>query len=428
MSPVLFNIFINDLIKEIIDLKQGVKIGAKDISILAYADDIVLITPEPENLQNMLNSFNNWCKKFSLHINVEKSQILHFRNKKSARTDFQFNIGNLLLEKVYKYKYLGVVLGEHLSYSNIADILCNSATRALGALNSKTRNCKDCSFATYSHLFSSGISQILYYTSSVWGYKQGAKCQSVENKALRYFLGLNKFSPNAMLQGDTGWIPSHITIKTNMIKLWNRICSLDNCRLPKVILNWEVKNGMNNWSHEIHEILDTCNIEQEIENLENIDEHNILNKLLEQEQINWTDEIQSKPKLRTYAKFKDKIHPEKYVKNCHGKHKRSLIAQFRAAVFPLQIEVGRFRNIPCEKRLCTLCPLQEIEDEYHVICQCPIYSKAREILFNTIQNNDKSFETKAPVDKFNDIMKNYQKELGNFLQCFSETRCSLMYN
>ena len=44
-----------------------------------------------------------------------------------------------------------------------------------------------------------------------------------------------------MLHGDTGWIPSHITMKTNMIKLWNRICRLDNCRLPKVILNWEVK-------------------------------------------------------------------------------------------------------------------------------------------------------------------------------------------
>ena len=278
MSPVLFNIFINDLIKEINQLNQEVKIGAKDISILAYADDIVLTAAEPENLQNMLDSFNNWCKKFSLHINVEKLQILHFRNKKSARTGFQFNIENLLLEKVYKYKYLGVVLDENLSYSNIADILCNSATRALGALNSKTRNCKDCSFATYSHLFSSGISQILYYASSIWGYKQGAKCQAVKNKALRYFFGLNKFSQNATLHGDTGWIPSHITIKTNMIKLWNRICRLDNCRLLKVILNWEVKNGMNNWSHELHEILATCNIEQEIKNLENIDEHNILNK------------------------------------------------------------------------------------------------------------------------------------------------------
>ena len=39
--------------------------------------------------------------------------------------------------------YLGVVLDENLSYNNIADILCNSATRALVALNSKTRNCKD---------------------------------------------------------------------------------------------------------------------------------------------------------------------------------------------------------------------------------------------------------------------------------------------
>ena len=91
---------------------------------------------------------------------------------------------------------------------------------------------------------------------------------------------------------------------------------------------------MNNWSHEIHEILDTCNIEQEIENLENIDEHNILNKLLEQEQINWTDEIQSKPKLRTYAKFKDKIHTENYVKNAIVSTKEVLLLNLEQEFSP----------------------------------------------------------------------------------------------
>ena len=74
---------------------------------------------------------------------------------------------------------------------------------------------------------------------------------------MRPFLGLNKFSPNLMLEGDMGWIPMHIEVKCNMIRLWNRICNLNTTRIPKIILKWEIENGINNWAFEINEILDS---------------------------------------------------------------------------------------------------------------------------------------------------------------------------
>ena len=52
----LFSLFINDLATDVKDLGLGVKVGGQDISILLlYADDIVLISPTAENLQQMLN-------------------------------------------------------------------------------------------------------------------------------------------------------------------------------------------------------------------------------------------------------------------------------------------------------------------------------------------------------------------------------------
>ncbi|KAL3686391.1 hypothetical protein R1sor_008965 [Riccia sorocarpa] len=56
---------------------------------------------------------------------------------------------------------------------------------------------------------------------------------------------------------------------------------------------------------------------------------------------------------------------------------RHLIAKYRISSHDLQVEVGRWRNIPREQRICTLCDLQKVENEYHVILACPRYSHIR---------------------------------------------------
>jgi hypothetical protein len=42
----------------------------------------------------------------------------------------------------------------------------------------------------------------------------------------------------------------------------------------------------------------------------------------------------------------------------------------------LEIEKGRHQNIPLNERICKLCKL-EIEDEIHVLLQCPILDSFR---------------------------------------------------
>ena len=54
LSPTLFSIFINDLAKEIKKFKCGIAIGLNTyVCSLLYADDIVIIPPTEENLQNV---------------------------------------------------------------------------------------------------------------------------------------------------------------------------------------------------------------------------------------------------------------------------------------------------------------------------------------------------------------------------------------
>jgi len=59
-------------------------------------------------------------------------------------------------------------------------------------------------------------------------------------------------------------------------------------------------------------------------------------------------------KLRTYRLFKQNIRLESYLmlENCNSKNK---LTKFRISVHDLEIEKGRYKNIPADKRFCKLC-------------------------------------------------------------------------
>ena len=48
LSPTLFSIFANDLVAEVNDLDIGIKVGDRKLSLLLYADDIVLVAESEE--------------------------------------------------------------------------------------------------------------------------------------------------------------------------------------------------------------------------------------------------------------------------------------------------------------------------------------------------------------------------------------------
>ena len=52
LSPSLFQIFIDDLIHECINENVGAEFKNLNISIIVYADDIILISPTDSYLQN----------------------------------------------------------------------------------------------------------------------------------------------------------------------------------------------------------------------------------------------------------------------------------------------------------------------------------------------------------------------------------------
>ena len=204
LSPTLFSLFLNDLFNELNTLNKGVQVGDDNITVLAYADDIAIITENKQDIQIILNTLENWCKKWRVTINCGKTKVVHFRKKRIPRSCVQFHIGENIIEYA-EYKYLGVVLDEFLNFENTANVMALSASRALGAIIGKFSDIKNMGFETFTQLFERCVTPIMEYGSSCRGFKQFSKCDNVQNRAFRFFLGVQRFTPIPFLYSEMLW-------------------------------------------------------------------------------------------------------------------------------------------------------------------------------------------------------------------------------
>ncbi len=72
LSPILFSIYIDDLIGRLLKNKEGCRMGNKFFGCIVYADDVELLVPCVRGLQFMLNVCNNFAEENGLHFNAIK--------------------------------------------------------------------------------------------------------------------------------------------------------------------------------------------------------------------------------------------------------------------------------------------------------------------------------------------------------------------
>ena len=76
LSPTLFCLFVNDLLKDYEACELGVRCDDFSVPALAYVDDIVLLASDPKHLQNLIDKTTAWCCENDLLINAEKTKRL----------------------------------------------------------------------------------------------------------------------------------------------------------------------------------------------------------------------------------------------------------------------------------------------------------------------------------------------------------------
>ena len=68
LSPVLFNIFLLDVVQRIDQTKLGISIGGEIVTILVFADDIVIILKNFSDMKVVLDILEQECKVRKMEI------------------------------------------------------------------------------------------------------------------------------------------------------------------------------------------------------------------------------------------------------------------------------------------------------------------------------------------------------------------------
>ena len=146
-------------------------------------------------------------------------------------------------------------------------------------------------------------------------------------------------------------------------------------------------------------------------------------KIIAKADEEWVNNVNNKPKLRLYTTFKNIRKAEDYVTSGFPRYNRSLMAQLRSGTLPLAIEVGRYRGLAVEDRICTVCNLNITESELHFILECPAYTRSSmdDILlqYDTINM--------TANDKLK-ILMNHHKDFSNALLDLWMQRKSKMFS
>lgn len=429
LSPTLFNIFINDLISDIKNGSAGVKCGDNLVHCLLYADDLVMFSETENDLQTMLNILYSWCSKWCMKANIDKTKVIHFRGKNTPQTDFNFSLGNSMIDIVDTYKYLGILLHYTLNYEITADVLSKSAGRALSAICSKFRIIKGLGIQTYTKMFHSGVAPILDYCAGVWGKGNLSKLDTIQNRAQRFFLGVHRFAPNLAVNGDFGWMSCVLRRHVEIVRLWNRLVDMNENRLTFRIFIWDKENCKKNWSGEVKHLLIKCNCETNFNSMSKVNINYVRNIMFEIEKTKWNNDLNCISKLRTYCTFKNTFETEPYLSNVFDRHHRSALAALRSGILPLKVETGRYQNIPVNLRLCVLCESNDIESESHFLFVCSKYHSLRERFFNVVSGLSQNFFNVNESEKFKILMSaNIVKYTAEFIwNCFN-IRQKTLYN
>ena len=374
-SPTLFSSYIDGLIREIKQLNYGITMGSQGekVSILAYADDIVLLGATEEELQLLLDKVSMWCKRWWVSVNTQKTKVMHFRKKRKCPTNYKFKLDGQL-ELVESYKY-------HLDLNEGTNILNGAASRALGGIISKTRSNYDLSYGVFTKLFQTCVVPILDYSSGAWSTGDPMhKLDSVQNRAIRFYSGLPRLTPILGVIGDMGWTAGVARCDLEVLRLYNQIVKMPAHRLTRKVFNWDVECG-GDWSKNLHSILCLINRSASLMDRQPVNIEAAKEKLSHMYEETWADQLQTKPKLRTYRLIKDKYSVEPHLRVHMSRWKRSLISSLRCGVLSLHIETGRFSKTSLGERTCRVCETTLVEDEIHFLFECNAYSKARAILF-----------------------------------------------
>ena len=163
LGPLLFITYLQDLIDKI-------NAYCKKVTVYAFADDIKLLSTDPNDLQRALHIVNSWTTNWQLLLNADKSEHFTIRNQVSRN----FYMNHQIIPKVNQVRDLGVIISDNMKW----DTYVNSIRAKSNSLSHIIlRTFSPSNYQLLVNLFKIYVRPILEYNTCTWSpyYKSNIK-------------------------------------------------------------------------------------------------------------------------------------------------------------------------------------------------------------------------------------------------------------
>lgn len=385
-SPLLFSLFINDLASEIICKgKHGIQMvpDLLELFILLFADDIVLLSDTVVGLQNQLNILAHKANDMDLEVNLEKSNIIIFRNGGYISQNEKWFFNGVKMKIVSSYKYLGLVFTTRMTFSNALNDMASRAKKGVFELLRTLWRLGDFSPNLFLKLFDAQIQPILLYGSEIWGLYPQTQIEKIHTFALKKILNVAPRTPNDIAYAETGRYPLYIFSHVACIKYWLRLVKMNDSRLPKKAYNMQLylhRQGKFCWTSQVRLTLYKFGFGFVWENqgvqCEKAFLKRFRQRLIDCNIQNWQERINTSARFEVYRVFKLSVCMETYFTFVKNKHIRDVLIRFRAGVSELRSHKLRYSPHTLQDLFCPFCK-KAPEDEMHILFHCDALNDLR---------------------------------------------------
>ena len=109
MSPDLFNLYSEMILRELEDVDKGIVVNRVRINKIRYANNTVFIASSPEGLQRLFNVAADASEERSPSVSHEKTKAMCI-SKQSPKPKISIKLGDQTIDQVGSFNYLGTMI------------------------------------------------------------------------------------------------------------------------------------------------------------------------------------------------------------------------------------------------------------------------------------------------------------------------------
>lgn len=245
LSPTLFNIVMDDILKETKEKVKKLLVGYRNmervtISECAFADDLVIFAKSEQDLQHSLDVWKKALQDRNLKINTDKTKVMVVGK---GDEKISITLDGRKIDQSETYNYLGVKV--HKGGKNEAELTgrVESALRLYHSLNNTFIRKKEISTKTKMTVYSTVFKPILTYGSESWilTNQMRSRIQATEMKYLRGVKGITRRDKvrNETVRQELKVEPIIRTIERQQLKWLGHMVRMDEERQPKRV--WQAR-------------------------------------------------------------------------------------------------------------------------------------------------------------------------------------------